>query len=1034
MQGKRVGLAVAGVAAMVAWSGCGSSPATPSPERVQVNAAAFTQSNFVSFTLEGCRNDGSITLPINGKFVCPDAAYTTGNLGKGWNELDLVPHRLTTQLGNQGGATTTYDVYVAADNQTGGRTGYDVIAGDGGNGTLPVVNTSKSDASCSIVVGPQSTQGSASSPFGGGTDVVIYRQLTITQNKGTTCVIDYFQRLALGSHLYPGSSLQSYMFEQQGLSGSKKTISIPVNQILPQELAKTMEASQGVGNDWTVTKSTPNASKSFGNTCATDAPTSLPVSITVTWTKSTTATGDISITSHITATNPASRTITVNVTDTIYTGLSGGTAVTAITGSNPYTFPPFDVGPNSNVEVDHTITVAAGTADAFNDIAIATYTDKVTNIEVPGNTQATASASVDLVTSTDNATATITDTEHITDTVSGLTFSVDSPAGTYVHASGITDTNDLLSALLSPSSYTLGTPTTDYVRWTSATQSGSGSVTFNKTVYRPTPTAGHGFVTTGELDDEAGLTGTVNTFTRHSAVVGIDIGADAIVKLTISKSIPAGVITGTTSQTFTFDVCKNGPATCTASDTTNFVQSVDIAFAGTDIPILLTKTADVTNLAPSVYTVTERAASGWNLSGGVAQAVTKTVDLSVQTDGSVACSGTASFTNAIGPAKAQVAKITVPAGHEDAGFAYALKFSTDNVTFATIDTIGTPNDCTVASPCTFSVDLNQSGYYKITETMPSFWENTESSGCTFTVTLPTNADHMYTCTFTNTEWGTVSVQKTENGGTPTHDWTFNLYSGGFTMGAPGVPGTPPSSGNLLEPPVVANAGDSYKAQFTSHLYAGSQYTICEMGVGAGWSNAWNNVTQSGVNDIYCYSFTFDAAWLGGDHTFTLDNVQQQGGQRTIGYWKNWSTCGGNANVAIRAERTGNTLLDEVLSSINVPKVNGTGVLSCQDAVELLDKRTITSPYKKMASDPGFGLAAQLIAAEANVAIGAGLGCGTVVGTNGYIAQAKALLGAVNNGNGFNGTAKTNFVDATQAALANSLAAKLDYFNNGGCPQ
>jgi len=38
----------------------------------------------VNFTLAGCRNDGSITLPNgSGKFICPDAAYTTGNLGKG---------------------------------------------------------------------------------------------------------------------------------------------------------------------------------------------------------------------------------------------------------------------------------------------------------------------------------------------------------------------------------------------------------------------------------------------------------------------------------------------------------------------------------------------------------------------------------------------------------------------------------------------------------------------------------------------------------------------------------------------------------------------------------------------------------------------------------------------------------------------------------------------------------------------------------------------------------------------------------------
>ena len=98
-------------------------------------AQAFTPSNHVSFTLEACRNNGSIILPNGGGlFVCPDAAYTTGNLGKGWNELDLVPHRLTTQVGTQAAATTDYNVNVAADYQTGGKTGYDVVGGQGGGG------------------------------------------------------------------------------------------------------------------------------------------------------------------------------------------------------------------------------------------------------------------------------------------------------------------------------------------------------------------------------------------------------------------------------------------------------------------------------------------------------------------------------------------------------------------------------------------------------------------------------------------------------------------------------------------------------------------------------------------------------------------------------------------------------------------------------------------------------------------------------------------------------------------------------------
>ena len=53
-------------------------------------------------------NNGTITLPNgSGQFVCPDAAYTTGNLGKGWNELDLVPFRLRASAGNSAPAPDT---------------------------------------------------------------------------------------------------------------------------------------------------------------------------------------------------------------------------------------------------------------------------------------------------------------------------------------------------------------------------------------------------------------------------------------------------------------------------------------------------------------------------------------------------------------------------------------------------------------------------------------------------------------------------------------------------------------------------------------------------------------------------------------------------------------------------------------------------------------------------------------------------------------------------------------------------------------
>src|SRR5438270_13736971 len=65
------------------------------PLVAQRASATSDPASGTGITLEGCKITTLITLPnTDGKFICPDAAYTTGNLGKGWNELDLVPGRL----------------------------------------------------------------------------------------------------------------------------------------------------------------------------------------------------------------------------------------------------------------------------------------------------------------------------------------------------------------------------------------------------------------------------------------------------------------------------------------------------------------------------------------------------------------------------------------------------------------------------------------------------------------------------------------------------------------------------------------------------------------------------------------------------------------------------------------------------------------------------------------------------------------------------------------------------------------------------
>jgi len=676
---------------------------------VAIPAVAFPnsseESQHVTFTLEGCRNNGGIVLPVNGEFICVDSAYTTGNLGKGWNELDLVPHRLTTQLGTQSAATTDYMVTIAADGITNGKVGYDVIS-------EPTLNAGLSDASCSVGAGPQSTQGTAGSPFGGGTDTVIYRDLTIHQAQGTTCVFDYYERLALGSHLYPGSSLQSYMFPAANLSGSKKTISIPVNEILPQELRKDMTATRGSKYAWNVTKGATPGTLSFSDVCAAGSTLSKNVGIEITWTRlPASPSGDITVITNVYAKNPAARTITVKVTDEIRSGTT--VLDTASSGD-------VDVPANTELKVlTHTTTVPAGTTN-LNDVATATYTDEATGYLVPGTTTAAASASVQA--SSDppgNASAVITDTESITGT--GLTFSVATPS---------------VGSFTGAPAYVADTPTTGPVGWSSGTVTDSGSVTFTKTVYLDEKR-----ITSGTLSDTATLTDADGNTAQASVNVGIS--SSATVSLKINKTIP-NVLTGQETASFTFDV--TGPSGYAS------VQTID--FTAGEYSDYVT----ITGLEPGPYAVAERANGKW----GTQSPASTTINLP-------SCSGEVTITNGFAPATADATKVVVPSGGDKSGFQFELwKVGTPDTLLAT----GTSDSTGAVSwvpaggggPIAL-VDIVDEGTYKITETAKPGWDLTNVTGdatngvCQFTTDFVADAGRAYSCEFENTRRASITIVK-----------------------------------------------------------------------------------------------------------------------------------------------------------------------------------------------------------------------------------------------------------------------------------
>ena len=687
-------IATAGAALAVVAGLC--APAVPALAAPKPSAPAAGDPSSVAFTLEGCRNDGGISLPNgSGDYICPDGAYTTGNLGKDWAELDLVPYRLTAKAGNSAPVTQDYTIAYAVDNMDDSKLGYDVLSG-------AVLNASLSSAAC---VAPTLSGELSAVPGIGGTDKTLYRTFTLTQGKGTTCVYDFYARLALGSHLYPGASLHANLALISASGGldtggiGARDVSIPVNEIEPQSISKEMTGSRGSDHTWNIVKQSSPASLNIANTCDVQGDyATVTLDETVTWTKNAAIPGAATLTTNISATNPSSRAITVTVNDKIFAGTDQTTKL------DDTTFAPVTVPARTTLPIGtHTYVWTNPTTTSVNDVATATYTDPVTTVPIPGTTTASATATIQDNGPVSNSTAVIDDTQTISGT--GLEYSIDAVTG----ASG------------SFSAYTLGSQTSDPVRWTSDAQSDSGSVTFTKTIYAAKGT----IEPNGEVSDQASVLGS-DAFSANASASS-EVSVDTLAQLSLTKSIPAGVITkGTESATFQFDVV-------TADDTK---ASPQITLEAGQV----SKESLVSDLAPGVYTVSERSATNWE------PVSAQQVDLSGAT-----CTGSLEFTNTPTPAKAQAVKVTVPAGFEKSwDFALYRGDDTTPIAQGTTDDSGTID----------LGSLTEEGDYTILEADQNGWTNTADEGCSFTVDLPADGGKTFTCTRTNTFQPDITLDKT----------------------------------------------------------------------------------------------------------------------------------------------------------------------------------------------------------------------------------------------------------------------------------
>ncbi len=508
------------------------------------------------FSFQGCRNDGSITLPnpnppYAGQFICPDTAYTGGELGKGWNELDLVPYHLTSH----------------------GDPGYDIIS-------VPTLNASLSDGSCTALSAGAQTIGPSVTNGQGGDQQTIFRNLTISQAANSTCVYDWYQRLAIGSHLNPGASLHSYFFDKSfqndNYQGHNSDVPIMLGESAGFSVSKTMNAVENTDHDWTVTKTAPSQVM-FPNVCSLSQ-TSSPIQVTVSWQLLPADPYNISVSSTVAVSNNTHRPLNVSVTDDIYSGSNQTNLIGTETGSVN------NLAPNTqgvNVPLTPSSLTSPIGPTEFNDVVSATFTDPVVGDTFPGSAAASTAVS-DSGGQVYDLASTINDAESLTGSL--LAFSTDS----FSPAIGAFD-----------NSYVAGTQTTGPVSWTSNSQSGNGSVTFDKTIYF---TGSVGVLTSGDLADTATLTGSdyATTGLQRTFSADVKIVTDARVALTIQKNVDFAPATG--SQTFNFHVKTSATAT---NDVTTAIVTFNWPTDGTS------KSVVVPDLAAGTYFVTEDPATGW---------------------------------------------------------------------------------------------------------------------------------------------------------------------------------------------------------------------------------------------------------------------------------------------------------------------------------------------------------------------------------------------------------------------------------------
>jgi hypothetical protein len=336
------------------------------------------------------------------------------------------------------------------------------------------------------------------------------------------------------------------------------------------------------------------------------------------------------------------------------------------------------------------------------------------------------------------------------------------------------------------------------------------------------------------------------------------------------------------------------------------------------------------------------------------------------------------------------------------------------------------------------------GTYQLCETLKTDWFNSQPGPATDTtpcqpVTVTYN--QTTTKTFGNFQKVKIKITKTVNGGPlgPSDSFVFTLRQGATTANA--------SDGTILDTKTITQANNP--VTFAPSLAPGT-YQVCET-VPPKYGTSLIQTDWNGSGSVTYGDPAHNGDWFvpglsgsGGsssvDNTIVCANITVKSGDgtlslaidnhppslaRTIGYWKNWSSCGGSKGKQ-------QAILDQTLAAAvsagKTIKLGNLSVTTCAVAVDILDKRYVGNVTKvgdgaKAASNPASNAAAQLLAYKLNLQLGANANCSAAVtaakNVDNYLTQL-----------GYDGNSPTKVTDAKIAANLNYASSVLDAYNNG----